>query len=243
VPGEDEVSIWMRPEGSNRPTPGPQRSHSRARITSAAIAIADADGLEAASMRRIAAEIGAGAMTLYHYVRNREDLIELMIDAVTGELELPAEQSGDWRAQLTLAANQKRSLWLRHPWLATRTPGHPIWGPNSLNQQEFMLAALDGFDLSIDEIVSLVGLLNGYVESFVRAEVGWAQEARRTKVDMKEWIRRTAPYARELVAMGKYPMFSRVLTETATPHLEPDRRFRYGLERVLDSISASLSRG
>jgi len=239
----DAQSIWMRPEHPerhNRTQPGPRRNFSRAEIVTAAIRIADRDGIDAASMRRIASEIGAGTMTLYQYVPNREDLIELIVDEVTGEMQLPERPTGEWRSDLTLVAGEKRALWLRHPWLATRIPGHPIWGPNSLRLQEFVLSAFDGFDLSVDELVSLVGLFNGYIESFVRAEVGWSEETRRTGVDMQEWMRQAAPYARRIVLEGKHPAFARVLMENTSPHMEPDKRFQYGLERVLDSIGASL---
>ena len=181
--GGDEASIWMQPERSKRPAPGPQRAYSRQQVVRAAIKIADEDGLPAASMRRIAAEIGAGTMTLYQYVRNREDLIELIVDEVTGEMGLPDKPSGEWRADLTDVVVAKRALYLRHTWLATRVPGHPVWGPHSLHVQEFLLSSFDGFDVSVDELVSLIGLLNGYVESFVRAEVGWQEEARRAFAD------------------------------------------------------------
>lgn len=241
--GGDETSIWMQSERAKRASPGPQRAYSRQQVVRAAIKIADQDGLPAASMRRIAAEIGAGTMTLYQYVRNREDLIELIVDEVTGEMGLPERPSGEWRADLSDVVVAKRALYLRHTWLATRVPGHPVWGPNSLHVQEFLLASFDGFEVSVDEVVSLIGLLNGYVESFVRAEVGWQEEARRTGVDMQEWMRRTAPYARHLVLSGKYPRFSRVLMENTSPHMEPDARFQYGLDRVLDSIEASLKPG
>jgi AcrR family transcriptional regulator len=237
---EEPVSIWMRPETPPRRTPGPQRTFSRAAIVAAAIRLADTEGLEAASMRRIAQEVGAGAMTLYHYVPSRDDLLELMVDEVAGELDLPGEPGPHWRAALTLLAERKRALWLRHPWLATRMPGHPIWGPNSLRMQEYSLSVLSGFDLEIDQVVSLLGSLNGYVESFVRSEVGWAEEARRTKLGQQEWMKMAAPLARRIVTEGKHPMFARMLLETVTPHLEPDESFRYGLERVLDSIAAAL---
>ncbi|MFI6358564.1 TetR/AcrR family transcriptional regulator [Streptomyces sp. NPDC050743] len=240
VADEEYVSIWMRPDAPTRRGPGPRRGLSRADIVTAAVRIADEEGLERMSMRHIAAELGTGVMTLYHYVPNRDDLTELMVDHVAAEVELPERPSGDWRADLTVTAHQRRALWLRHPWLATRTPGHPIWGPNTLRQQEFVLGTLDGFGLSVDELLSVVGLFSGYVEGFIRNEVGWAEEARRTKVDMQEWIRRSEPYARHLTESGKYPMFNRILAETATLRLEADTRFRFGLERVLDSIAAAV---
>jgi AcrR family transcriptional regulator len=240
VATDETATIWMRPARPNSPAPGPQRTYSRAQITRAAIEIADADGLEAASMRQVAARIGAGAMSLYPYVNSRNDLLELMVDAVTGEISLPAAEAGDWRAKLTLVATEMRALWLRHPWLAAYLQGHPIWGPNSLRVQEFVLGALDEFGLSTDELVNLGGLYLRYVESAVRAEVGWAEEARRTKVDMREWMRLAAPHAREIVESGKYPVFGKVLMETTIPHMTPADQFEYGLALVLDSIAANL---
>jgi AcrR family transcriptional regulator len=235
-------SIWLRPEHPDHPTPGPQRGYSRAQIVSAAIGIADQEGIDAASMRRIASEIGCGTMTLYQYVPNRDDLIELVIDKVTGEMELPAAPSGDWRADLTQVACAMRALWLRHPWLVTRVPGHPVWGPNSLRLQEFELTVFDAFDLSVDELVTLLCLFNGYVEAYGRTEVGWQVEARRTGVSPEEWMRRTEPFTRHLIRSGIYPRFARTLTENTASQMEPDKRFRYGLDRVLDSIEAGLMR-
>jgi hypothetical protein len=137
-------------------------------------------------------------------------------------------------------AHERRALWRRHPWLASLTEGHPIWGPNSLRVLEFAYGALDGFGLAIDEVTSLVGLVNGYVVGVVRTEVGWAEEARRTNVDMRQWMSDIGPYVRRLMATGEYPMFARVIQETRTPWMEPDARFQYGLDRVLDSIAATL---
>lgn len=240
MPADEHVSIWMRPERPDR-APGPQPAYSRDQITEAAIKVADAEGLAAASMRRIAAEIGARtAMSLYRYIPKREDLIELMVDAVTGELDLPDRPTGDWRADLALLAHRQRALASRHPWLATLVEGHPVWGPNSLRRIEFALGTLDGFGLSIDEIVSLTGLVNGYVQSFVRAAAGWAEEARRTKVDMRQWMNDIGPYVTKIIATGQYPMFAQLIQETRIPHMESDARFQYGLDRVLDSIAASL---
>ncbi|MFI0722060.1 TetR/AcrR family transcriptional regulator [Streptomyces sp. NPDC021224] len=240
MPGDEYVSIWMRPERPQRSTPGPRPAYSRAQITATAVAIADAEGLDAASMRRIAADLGTGAMSLYRYTPRREDLIELMVDAVAGEMNLPDRPTGDWRADLSLLAHERRALWRRHPWLASLTEGHPVWGPNSLRVLEFTYGALDGFGLAIDEVTSLVGLISGYVAGVVRTEVGWEEEARRTNVDMRQWMSDIGPYVQRLMASGKYPMFARVIRETQTPWMEPDARFRYGLDRVLDSIAATL---
>jgi hypothetical protein len=131
-------------------------------------------------------------------------------------------------------------LWRSHPWLTARLPGHHIWGPNSLRYHEWLLAALDGFELATDELVSLLGLIRGYVESFVRSEVGWAEEERRTKRTRREWIEQAEPFAREIVQSAQYPRYARVLTETTGPLLEPDVAFAFGLQRVIDAVAARL---
>ncbi|RAY14238.1 TetR/AcrR family transcriptional regulator [Actinomadura craniellae] len=233
----EPVSIWMRPE---RPARGPRPAYSRERITAAAIEIADAEGLEAASMRRVAGEIGTGAMSLYRYVPGREELIELMVDAVLGELDLPDRPSGDWRADLALLAHRRRALHLRHPWLLRVPARRPVFGPNQLRLGEFALGTLDATGLPIDELISLTGLLTGYLENFSRTEVGWAEEARRTGLDMDQWMAANSTYVNRLVSSGEYPMFARIVIEARQPHMDTDARFEYGLARVLDSIAAAL---
>jgi AcrR family transcriptional regulator len=235
--GEEPEIIWMRQE---RPARGPRPAYSRAQITAAAIRIADAEGLEAASMRRVAAEIGAGTMSLYRYVPRREDLIQLMIDAVIGELDLPERPSGDWRADLTLIAHGERALGLRHPWLTVLRRVRPMFGPNTLRLLEFGGGALDGFGLSIDEMMSLYGLLDGYVQNSVRDQLGWVEEERLTGLSMEQWMINSAPYVRRLIESGEYPIFERIVRDARQPHMDHDARFRYGLDRVLDSIAAGL---
>ncbi len=119
-------SIWSIPEGQGR---GSRPAYSRAQITGAAIRIADADGLDAASMRRIAADLGTGAMSLYRYVPSRDDLIELMIDHVLLEADVPERPTGDWRADLTLIAENTRRMWLRHPGWPACSGRAPRSGP------------------------------------------------------------------------------------------------------------------
>src|SRR5690349_20612110 len=150
----------MRPE---RPAHGPKPAYSRAQITDAAIRIADAEGLEAATMRRIAAESGAGAMSLYRCVPSRDDLIELITDRLPGEIDLEGMPSGDWRADLTRYADGVRAMWLRHPWIATVHRALPSYGPNQLLVIERVMGALDAH-VSIDENLGLMALLTGYVE-------------------------------------------------------------------------------
>ena len=194
------VNIWMRPE---RPARGPKPVYSRAQITEAAIRIADAEGLEAATMRRIAAEIGAGAMSLYRYVPSRDNLVELMADRLMGEIDVTGMPSGDWRADLTRYADGLRAMWLRHPWIATVQRSLPSFGPNQLLLIERLMGVLDAF-VSIDENLGLMAMLNGYIEGTVREEISCGrgnppQRAQRVGVDGAELpVRRPAGEERGL---------------------------------------------
>ncbi|MBO2454648.1 TetR/AcrR family transcriptional regulator [Actinomadura barringtoniae] len=231
------VNIWMRPE---RPARGPRPAYSRDQITEAAVRIADAEGIEAASMRKIAADIGAGAMSLYRYVPSRDDLIELMVDRVYGEMDLPAGPTGDWRADLETMAREYRAMQLRHSWLHTVQRGTPMYGPEQLRVTEFGLGALD-VGISIDEMLSLVGLLNGYVDNFTRAEVMWLDLARRTGLTQDDWMRRNAGYVHQIMRSGDHPIFTRVVMDAQQPHMTDEESFDYGLERVLNAIGATLA--
>ncbi|MGN9788602.1 TetR/AcrR family transcriptional regulator [Nonomuraea sp. ZG12] len=230
------VSIWMRPE---RPARGPKPAYSRAQITEAAIRIADAEGLEAATMRRIAAEIGAGAMSLYRYVPSRDDLVELIADRLQGEIDVDGMPSGDWRADLTRYAEGLRAMWLRHPWIATVQRSLPSFGPNQLRVIEGVMGALDAH-VSIDENFGLMAMLNGYVEGAVREEVSSAEEVRRSGLSESEWMARSSARVHQLLESGEYPIFSKIVTQARRPHLSRDEQFRHGLERVLDCIAAAL---
>lgn len=118
-------SIWLRPERAGR---GPAPAFDRDRIAAAGIALADADGLTAVTMRAVALALGAGPASLYRYVATRDELLELMIDQVNGEISYAALGSGHWLDDLLALARQSRGVYLAHPWLldatATRTP----WG-------------------------------------------------------------------------------------------------------------------
>ncbi|MEV6878750.1 TetR/AcrR family transcriptional regulator [Amycolatopsis sp. NPDC051128] len=242
MPDDEPTSIWMLPERQERSGPGRRPGYSREQITRTAVRIADAEGVEATTMRRIASELATGAMSLYRYVPKRDDLFDLMIDMAMSEIELPDDPSGDWRADLSLVADQTRAAALRHSWLIGLLAGRPTLGPHLLRVHEFALGALDGRGLDIDDITAFVGMLNDYVHSAIRREIGWLEEARRSGLDPERWKRDyIGPYVRQIVESGAYPLFSRSLLESRTAHLPPAERFRHGLDRVLDGIGAHIT--
>ncbi|WP_433235147.1 TetR/AcrR family transcriptional regulator [Streptosporangium sp. CA-135522] len=238
---EEPTSIWMQPERHERSGPGRRPGYSREQITRTAVQIADAEGAEAATMRRIACELGTGAMSLYRYVPRRDDLFDLMIDLVMSEIELPDGASGDWRSDLTLLAQQIRATGLRHPWLIALLTSRPTLGPNLLRVHEFALGALDGTGLDIDDIAGVVGMFNDYMHSAIRREIGWLEEARRTGLDPERWKRDyMGPYVSQVVKSGDFPLFNRSVLDSRTAHLTPEERFRHGLDRILDAIAALI---
>lgn len=236
---ETAGSIWMRPE---RHTRGPDPTYSREQITAAAIKLADTEGVEAVSMRRVARELGAGAMSLYRYIASKDDLFELMVDAVQGEDPLPDKPSGDWRADLTQLAERGRAMMTRHPWTTTVTTSRPSFGPNSLKVFEYGLSCVDGLGLSIDEMLTVVLGLIGFVRNFVQDVLAEAEAQRRTKMTEDEWRATQAPYLRQIMDSGRYPLFTKVIIDAALPHMDPDRQFRTGLDDLLDGIAAKLDR-
>jgi AcrR family transcriptional regulator len=135
----------------------------------AAIRLADADGLDAVTMRRVAAEIGAGAMSLYTYVPDREHLIDLMVDEVAGEPRLPG-LTGDWRADLYALVAMQRDLMHRHRWLPGALAGRALTGRNLLGYLEHGLAAMEPTGLPGATRMALIGLLTGFVASYVTSE-------------------------------------------------------------------------
>src|SRR6476469_7755923 len=129
--GEDGTLIWTRPEpGTRRP------KFTRDQLAAAALAIADAEGFTAVSMRRIAADLGAGTMTLYHYVRTKDELVALMDDAIMAEVLIPpGELPAHWHGALTAIATRTWDVLMRHPWAPHHLQNAPA-GPNAMRHFE-----------------------------------------------------------------------------------------------------------
>lgn len=233
---DDSTPIWMRP---TRPARGPQPGYDRDDIVAKAIGIADAEGLEALSMRRLAAEVGAGTMSLYRYVPKKADLYELMLDAVAGEDPLPDTPSGDWRADMRRLAHRQRSTCLRHPW-AVSLAARPVFGPNILRTAEWQFAALEGLGLDIDGMMRLMYVIDAFVSGVAGSEVMERDVVRRTGVDEGQWRAAQLPYIKRLIADGEYPYMSKVIMEAKTPHADPEELFGELLDRVLDGLAATL---
>ena len=227
--------------GRNRAAP----ALSRAEIVDAAIAIADAEGSDAISMRRIAQVLRAGTMSLYWHVVNKEQLLDLMLDALFGEIEVP-EPSGDWRADLRAQARNQRATLLRHAWVMDFIGGRPPLGPNTLLLMERTLGALDGLGLDLGTAMNILGTVQTYVVGSVLREMQEARVRRdeeRADITQEAWAPMRDAWRNRLEADGRFTRVVRFLDADIDPDAEEtrDERFEFGLDCVIDGIAAKVA--
>ncbi|MFJ9615147.1 TetR/AcrR family transcriptional regulator C-terminal domain-containing protein [Streptomyces noursei] len=226
--------VWTR----SRPEPR-RRAPGVDQYVAAALAVADAEGLAAVSMRRVASDLGSGTATLYRYITNRDELVDLMVDAAQGEDPLP-EPSQDWRAGLAAVAHALRATLLRHPWLAGELAGRPSLGPNSLRRSEAALRAAVALTPDITLASQALGAVHAYVLGSVATQQAVRSAEQRTGLTKEQWQRSVGPYISEVLAAGKHPMLARRVTEAEEP--DPDVEFAFGLDCVLDGLAARSGR-
>ncbi|MET7997486.1 TetR/AcrR family transcriptional regulator [Amycolatopsis sp. NPDC005232] len=231
--------------------PGPPRRGPKPKLTVAdvvatATRLADADGLEAVTMRRVADELGVAPMSLYTYVPGHAELIDLMLDDAHGELTAELPSTG-WRDALTTVAEDLWRLYHRHPWLLQITTARPPLGPNTFAKYERELSALDGLDLDELELDAVVGLVIGLVQGTARGSIDAVRLARRSGLTDAEWWERSAPVLAEIPAAdaANFPRASRVGTAAGQAHgaaTNPEHHFRFGLARILDGVTLLVER-
>ena len=205
---------------------------SREAIVGAALAILDADGLDAVSMRTVGARLGTGAMSLYSYVPDKQALLAAMIEQVSGEQRLPETPSGDWRADLSVLAREQRALLHRHPWLIDALTHRQPLGPNALAVLEFAAAALAPTGQPPDLRLETFALLTGFVVNFVRSEL--ADAAAGPSRVAEEQHRQLL----ELLATGRYPNVAAALAQGVGRAAPGDlgERFERLVARMLDGL-------
>jgi AcrR family transcriptional regulator len=216
---------------------------SRERILHTAIQLADGEGPEAISMRRIAAQLGVGTMTLYGYVADREALLAYMIDEALAEAEIPDRPSGDWRGDLELLARQFQAVCRRHTWLPLLLGGSPyLLAPRVLPAVEFCLAALEPFGTDMRRAGAVLKLINSYVVGSTVRETTEARAAGR-RDDSAGYQSAVVGYLQQVIASGRYPRFGRLAQIVVEGgDLSPDETFDLGLQCLLDGVGAQLGK-
>ena len=206
------------------------------RIVAAGIALADRHGLEAVSIRRIAAELGSSPMALYHYVASKRDLLNLILDALNADFVWPAARFTDWRSTLSHFARESRRSLKRHPWASALRTADPEYGPECIRTLECLLAELSEFGLGMRTATRALGVLFVFVNGFVAAETAHAG-MRRSKTGRRAANR--PRFSSAVLATGKFPNVTRFLAMEA--ELPDDDGFERALNWILDGIDADLA--
>ncbi len=217
--------LWS---GRARPTRGPKPALDLDRITDAGIAVADADGLPAVTMQRVAADLGYTKMSLYRYVPGKAELVALMVERAAGEP--PPIAVDGWRDGLTEWSRRLLDAYLRHPWTLEATVGPRPVGPNELGWMEAALAILAGTALTGGERLDTLAVLTGQVR-MIAAQAAAARDPEAALL---------SAVAEPLREHGhRYPALVATLAEVGPG--TRDQAFAFGLDRILDGVQALIS--
>ena len=232
------LDLWTRP------TPITRRPRfSRDEIAQTAMRIADREGFAAVSMRRIATELDAGTMTLYHYIRTKDELLTLVVDAVMGEVVIPAGDviPDEWRGALTMVAERTRAALERHPWILD-IADDPAVGPNGVRHFDQSLQAVASLDLGLADKFDIVSAIDEYV-------FGYCIQHRNSQLSAEpSFDDDMIAYVNGLVETGDYPQLAAMTSEYGLEqgwrlideHMRDPRRFARNLARLLDGIEAEV---
>lgn len=232
--------MWGRVEAPKR---GPKSRVTVADLVRAAVTIADAEGIDAVSTRRVAEAVGISPMSFYTHIPDKAVLLDLMLDAVAdpAEGEAQAFAPADWRANVAFVAREYRAFYLRHPWVLQVATHRPVLGPNTMRAYEYFLAAFDGLGLSEVEMDMSVTMVANYVHGAVRDVARARMVKELTGMSDDEWWYRIQPFL-ETIDYAPYPVASRVGPVVGEIYGlgDPDRAFEFGLERMLDGLAIMI---
>ncbi|BDV29585.1 TetR/AcrR family transcriptional regulator [Microbacterium terricola] len=250
APHENSL-IWLRPEPSGR-----KPRYSREQIARTALAIADAEGFEAATMKRIAAELGSATMTLYYYVRTKGDIIALMHDAILEEVLVPAGAlPHDWREATAEISRRSRRALIAHPW-ALASLNDAQFGPNAIRHYEQSLAALRQTNLTAPQKVTLTAIVDDYVVGSALHTVESLHRARAAR-DNPASVADAIAFGGALLSSGEFPEMAALSAGMSAPAddgpaddrpadgpaMDADSlsiQFEAGLAALLDGLSRSM---
>ncbi|WP_436524691.1 TetR/AcrR family transcriptional regulator [Actinoplanes sp. HUAS TT8] len=236
--------LWF-PEAVERKR-GRRPGLSVARVVETGIAVADAEGLDAVSMRRVATELSVVPMTLYTYVPDKATLLELMLDRVY--LAMPRAELPDrpWRERLTAVAAENRKLVEDHPWVAGLPASRPPLGPGLMAKYEHELHAFDGCGLDDVAVDSALTFLIGFVQSSARTAADVRAAAARSHETDWEWWQERGPAFEVVFDQRAYPTATRVGAAAGAAlgtAYDPDHAYEFGLRRVLDGLGVLIAEG
>jgi AcrR family transcriptional regulator len=215
------------------------------RVVEAAIALADAEGPDAVSMRRVAQELGVVPMTLYTYVPDKSALLDLMLDRVYLDMPHADHRGRPWRERLAAIAEENRALFERHPWAATLPAGRPPLGPGLAAKYEHELRAFDGLGLDALATDSALTFLLGFVQASARAASDHRAAVERSGQSDEQWWAANGPVLARVFTPETYPTATRIgaaAGEALGGAVNADHAYGFGLERVLEGLGVLIQR-
>jgi AcrR family transcriptional regulator len=239
-PARTLALLWRVDE---RPRRGRERGLDLDTIVGTATALADRQGLEAVTMRRLAQDLGVSTMSLYTYIPGKDELIDLMVDAAYQRMPRADTAGQPWRQRLTEIADANRALYLAHPWAPSVSTLRPPLGPGLMAKYEHELAALDGLGLSDLEMDDALTFLLSFVQANARATNDARAAQLASAMDDQQWWAANAPLLARILDERAYPLAARVGSAAGAAHgsaYDPDHAYRFGLGRVLDGLAATI---
>jgi AcrR family transcriptional regulator len=216
------------------PGPAPRVPLSRRRILDAAVALADRDGVRSLSMRKLAHELGVEAMSLYHHVANKDDLLDGMVDLVFGEIELPTGEA-DWKAAMRRRAVSARAALRRHPWAIGLMESRSTPGPATLRHHDAVLGSLRTAGFSVELAAHAYAVLDSYIYGFALQEVGLPFQTPEELAAVADTILGQLP-------AEEFPYFTEIAVEHALqPGYDFGNEFEFGLDLILDGLDRALA--
>jgi AcrR family transcriptional regulator len=236
--------LWRHQLGEAAGTRGPRKKLTVDQIVAGAIELADAEGLEACSMRKVAEKLGTSATSLYAYVPDRSSLIGLMVDEVVGNTGHP-ELQDSLRDRLRQIAEMLWAEYLRHPWLLDAQSHRPWIGPNISDRYEWQLRAVEGSglnDLAMDHTVALLGT---HAAANAEQAIIAKKLAEGSGISDQEWWDVNGPILEQVMPADVYPISGRVGSAVGMKYgaVTSHRAvFEYGLEIILDGVEAQINK-
>ncbi|MFE3880489.1 TetR/AcrR family transcriptional regulator [Kitasatospora sp. NPDC059146] len=234
--------LWGHPGEPRTGRSGPKPGLSVDAIVSAGIAVADAEGMAALSMRAVGERLGRTAMALYTYVPGKAELLDLMHDRVLAELPTGTPEFDDWRADVTAWAEELYACYLRHPWVLQVSQARPVLGPAELAAMEHLLAALRPAGLPPGRLRGAVAALWQFVRGTAAATADARGAAAATGVTDEEWWSTRSARLAELAPdfPQRFPLLTALQSTGGSPEDTGADAFRTGLAVLLDGVAAGV---
>ncbi|GGQ05114.1 TetR/AcrR family transcriptional regulator [Streptomyces roseolilacinus] len=221
------------------PSRGPRRGLTLDAIVTAAVELADAEGLAAVSMRRLSTELGVGTMSLYRYVPGKAELLDLMLDRTQGlPPGTPARTPADWRDGVEGLARGFLALYRRHPWLLKINQSRSVLGPGTLRALEAALAALRGMGLSDPETLSVIIAVQSFTVGIARMEIEAAEAAKETGLSDEEFWSSQEPILSRVMRSGEFPLMAQLSPDTFSTEFD---HFGFGLRCLVQGFEAKVA--